>query len=926
MGKLTRKKIGYFIFWSKITAIFFASFLPPNYLIATEIQEAEVPQILPRSIWDNTPSLNSLMTWLPQNTEYPSDWQPVERIVIHHSATPNNDPVPAITRIQNIYRFHAVTKGWGDIGYNYIIDQEGKIYEGRYGGNGSRGAHVYYDEAKDNFNFGTIGIVLLGTYDQQDISLVMYSSLIRLVGWLAAANNIDPSQLNRSTFVWNTITKSFSSKYTLPAVLGHKEIDNTACPGIVDMTKVRQEAAKYAAIYKNYIYQVNGSSKIYRLQNGSRQVFENLAEFLRQGGSYQKVVNLSLTQINLFSESRFLKYPDGSLIKVNGSPEIFLVDKGQRRHLNVSAKEFIKLGFDFAQVKEITADEVVNYPQGIAIKYGPDKALLSDGQKVFYIENGKKRWIPSAQLFNLLKFKWTQVKIASQDLDQYLEGDFMRYPDGTLIRETGGDKVYLISQGQKKEFTSVKNFTANGYRWDKVIYVDPEEAALYALAGFVSYPEGSLIKAEGSSQVFLIEKGKIKAFLSAEIFLNLGKRWSEIIEISPSELALYPQGEPVKYKEGTLLRAKSSPTVYLVSGGKLKAIDAATFAKKKYKWSQVLVISDNDFNNLYGPKPVNSVSLTIPSLPSQNTSSSTISSQNSTSSQISQPNIRVAIFEVASSSVVFSANSTFNVLDKNNQIIATKSAGEEYTYTYQKPTEAFIKIVPQSADGVVEIKSYQDNPAWKPTLNYNLFRGNIEIIYSVKSEKVWAVNELPLEDYLRGVAETSEGDPKEYLKTMSVAARTYAYYYYLAGGKYGSDEVYHLTNKTNDQLYKGYGREILAPQLQEAVALTRGEIVAYNNQPIVAAYSSGAAELKTEGSRSACSVWGGKYCQAGFEYLKGGVKDPEGTEYKYSSCSGANHCVGLSGAGTRQFAKSGAKNYQEILKYYYPGVEIKKIY
>jgi len=926
MKKVARKIFWWFIVLSETTAVFFVCLSAggsPLFKALAANSEAEVPKILPRSTWDNSSSLNALMAWSPQNAEYPSDWQPVERIVIHHTATPNNDPVSAISRIQSIYRFHAVTQGWGDIGYNYLIDAKGNIYEGRYGGNGSRGAHVYYDKPQDNFNYGTIGIAVLGTYDEQDAPAAVYDSLYHLVGWLAAANGLDPLQLNRSTFVWNTATKSFSSKYTLPAVLGHKEIESTTCPGKINMNQVRQQAAQYAAKFKNYIYQANGSAKVYRLQGGSRQVFENLGAFAQQGGSYEKLANISLAQLDIFSESRFLKYPDGSLIKINGQPEIFIIDGGQRRHLNVTAKEFAKLGFDFAQAKEVTADEAANYPQGIAIKYGPDKSLLSDGQKVFYIEGGKKRWVTSGQLFNLLKYRWSQVKTAPDNLAQYLEGDFMRYSNGTLLRETGGEKIYLISDGQKKEFVSAKSFVANGYGWSKVISVEPAEAALYGFAGYVGYPDGTLLQAEGSQQVFVVEKGKLRAFLSAEIFINLGNKWSEILKVGVSELALYIQGEPARYREGTLLRAKNSPNVYLISGGKPAAIDAATFTKKKYKWSQVLVVSDADFANLYGEKAVTSVDIVFSSATA---TSGSVSTAAPPASQINQPNIRVAIFEVTSSGVIFTANSAYDVLDKNNQVIATKSAGQEYSFSYSNVSDAYVKITPQSADGAVEIKSYEDHPAWKPSLNYNKFRGSVEIKYSSKSGKLWAVNELPMEDYLRGVAETAEGEPTEYLKTMTVAARTYAYHYYLIGGKYGVDEVYHLTNKTGDQLYKGYGREVLAPQLQAAVSATRGEIVAYNGQPIVAAYSSGAAELKFSGSRSACTVWGGKYCQNGFEYLKGGVKDPDGSEYKYSSCSGANHCVGLSGAGTRQFGRTGAKNYQEILRYYYSGTEIKKAY
>ena len=158
-----------------------------------------------------------------------------------------------------------------------------------------------------------------------------------------------------------------------------------------------------------------------------------------------------------------------------------------------------------------------------------------------------------------------------------------------------------------------------------------------------------------------------------------------------------------------------------------------------------------------------------------------------------------------------------------------------------------------------------------------------------------------------------------------MAARTYALYYIKQGGKYGSEEIFYIKNTTSDQLYKGFGREEFTPLISKAAGETKGEAITYNGNVIVAAYSSGASFIQEKGTRSACAVWGGSYCESGYEYLAGGIKDPSGTAYKYTTCSGANHCVGLSGAGSRRWTALG-KNYQEILKYYYSGVKIEKIY
>jgi len=846
--------------------------------------DSDVPVILPRASWDNTPQLNALMTWVPDKNASPSDYQPVERIILHDtgcdtsSPTCNNNQNPIAT-IQAMYRYHAVTRGWGDIGYNYIIDQQGRIYEGRYGGNGSRAAHVFVDRTKDNFNFGTIGITVLGNYGKIQPPEAAYQSLSRLVAWLAAANNLEV-QGARSSSIWNLATSEFSSLYNGPIVVGHKDVEKgNPDPGIIDLNRVRREAAVFFAKYKNYIYQVDSLPKIYKIFSGTRQIYNDLPAYVNAGGAYQKSVIISQTQADLFSESRFLKYPDGSLLRINGNPTVYLIQDGKKRNLNVTAKQFAMLGFDFTRVRVVDETDLAGYPEADTVKYGPDKQLLSDGQRVYLIQAGQKRWIPSVVLFTTLGYSWSKVKSAPDNLKNYLDGAVLSYPDNTLLQAVGSEAVYLVSGGQ------------------------------------------------------------LLRFISAEIFLNLKYNWAKIKKIPAEELAYYPTGEYVKYKEGTLLRPNDENNVYVISGGKPQIVDAATFKKKKYKWANVWVISAQDFRILYrgatleqpiSAQPSLSPSATpTPSLkPVPSPTPTVISTPAPSASPVSslEPKMRVAIYEVTEPSVTLTADTAFNVLDKNGQIIAVKNTNESYVYNISSPANAFVKIVPQSADGIVQIVSYDDHPAWRPTLNYNQFHGAIEIVYSAKSNKVWAVNELNLEDYLKGIAEINEGDLAQHQKTIIVAARTYAYYYILKGGKRGTDEVYYLNNTSSDQLYKGYTRETVAPSVVDAVNSTRGEIVAYSNAPIVTAYSSGAPELVTGGTKSACSLWGKQYCEAGFEYLGGGIKDPANAPYTQSICGGGNHCVGLSAAGSRQFAATGAKNYQEVLKYYYLGTEIKKLY
>jgi len=883
--------------------------------------DSEIPIVLPRSVWNNSDELNGLMSWTPQNETLPSDWQPVERIILHDTATPNNDPLSGIARMQSIYKFHAVTNGWGDIGYNYLIGQDGKIYEGRLGGNGSRGAHAFNSKTQDNFNYGSIGISLIGSYAVQSPPAVQEESLSRLIGWLCAVNNLNPLEIQKTFSIWNAQTKSFSSSYAGPVIVGHKDVDKIKSdPASLDFSKIRQKAETYRQKYLGIIYQSQSNSKIYELSGGARKAFETIQDYQQKGGVFQKIATISQDQLDIFSPDRFLRFPNGSLIRFAESPTIYIIEEGKKRPLNITSTQFGKLGFDWAKVQKVTSGQLSLYSEGVTIVYGPDKELLREpGGKVFYIENGKKRWVTSGQLFGALGYSWKKVKDKSADyMATILEGPIMNYPTGTLAKGSGVT-VYLFENGQKREFLSGQSFLKLGYQWNKIVTLADEELARYPLGQFVGYKDGTIVRADIDPAVYKISGGQKYLFISAEQFLNTGNQWKNILAVSSGELERYGLGGNVSYPDGTLVQAKSQNNVYRIQNGTAELIpDIATFNKLKLSWSKVLKISVDDFGKLFGAAaPSAAAPPATPSTPTTPMPAPTTT----------QLNVRVAIWNVpvSQTEVVFRGNGPYDVYDKSGKLLASKSAGEQFSVNVANPAGAFAKLVPKSGT-ILEIVSYQDKPAWKPSLNYNQFRGNLELVYSQKSGKLWVVNDLPLEEYLKGVAETNQGLNMEYLKTMAVAARTYAYNYAKQGGKYGADEVYYITNTTADQLYKGYGREPYASDIVTAVQATFGEMVVYNGNPIVTAYSSGAPELMSTGSRSACSVWGGKYCQAGYEYLAGGVKDPAGTSYSYDACGSGNHCVGLSGAGTRQMAALGKKIYREILMHYYPGTSVQKIY
>jgi flagellar hook assembly protein FlgD len=144
----------------------------------------------------------------------------VTKAVMHETVTRNRDTNPAAT-VRSIYYYHAVTRGWGDIGYNYLIDDYGNIYEGRAGGENVVAGHT------GCYNHGTIGIAALGDYAKVKPTDAMVAAHKRLIAWKFDRDGIDPT--GRGVFMKNNI-EPLANQYNIMAHRDATIARTDACP------------------------------------------------------------------------------------------------------------------------------------------------------------------------------------------------------------------------------------------------------------------------------------------------------------------------------------------------------------------------------------------------------------------------------------------------------------------------------------------------------------------------------------------------------------------------------------------------------------------------------------------------------------------------------------------------------------------------
>ena len=182
--------------------------------------------------------------------EWPRSYHGTRKLVVHHTADASSNGETDLETnketVRNIYYYHAVTRGWGDIGYNALVDAAGNIYEGRYG---THDAETRENPIADDimtldveaghtssYNSGSFGISALGDFTAFEVPTAQLTAIKEALAFVADSRGIyadGNSDFLRYDGAWH---------YDLRNVFTHKDAGQTACPGdklYLEMTGIR---------------------------------------------------------------------------------------------------------------------------------------------------------------------------------------------------------------------------------------------------------------------------------------------------------------------------------------------------------------------------------------------------------------------------------------------------------------------------------------------------------------------------------------------------------------------------------------------------------------------------------------------------------------------------------------------------------------
>jgi hypothetical protein len=844
----------------------------------------------------------------------------IKKIVVHHTAETGVSTGKSSEQVVNgIYSYHAKARGWGDIGYHFIIAPDGTIFEGRAGGDFVVGGHVYCS------NTQTIGIALMGNFQTQSPGEDQLEALEKLIAGLSKKYNIDPSA-----------ESAFHGEFS-PVVLGHRDLGSTACPG----ENLYQKLPTVRERVLSFLSQVLPNTALTPIQKDISAEFVGFVPFhsVFSGEKKHYTLHFKNTGTAPWDSSTWL-FADLPSTDVS----VLSADNKNAFYAAKLQEDSVLPG----NIATFEVDIIGGFEEGMhTIEFSPvvHSRRVSSSSVVVPLEVKSSALNVSHQ--NVSAIVSSDKKNVNIAIDILNKGDFVFLHQDILLQVQVGNVIRFLKMNESQVGkNSVAHFSG-------VIPLEKNKSSV-ELSAILTKRGSKISGSEPITQTIVVDSS---SSLPSSLPALSNVQWkAEVSGVQQKKVQTFAQYNTVPQKYFSIKNVGTQPwikgKVYLRSSYKgnmqitqmqEERVDpgsTATFFLASHlpitqaqQFSLTLFYTDErnrkkrieEGRFKWHVKPIQSqgnqinqeaVLEKIPENTSYFTPIQTTSASDTSYSEHSSfipHNIRIRLGYTPEKNDIVTIAGNFEVwIDgkkrKNKRRFSIFAHNNGQDISSGSEDGQVFRFIPKNADPLI-ISSWNHAPAWNPALNDNMYRGVLEA--RMYNGQLIIINELPLEDYLKGLAEVSNDAPQEKKKAIAVIARSYAQFYMsdqnrkYPGAPYDGDD-----SPESFQKYLGYGYEKRSPLFSHAVDATAGEVVWYNGARVKTPFFSESAGR----TFSAQEVWGWTHTP----YLQS-VSD---TYCKNGNGTQKGHGVGLSGCGAEAMANIG-KNYKEILNYYYSGIEVK---
>ena len=300
-----------------------------------------------------------------------------------------------------------------------------------------------------------------------------------------------------------------------------------ASPGF---TAITIENKATAALYNYTPHVYNGNYNVYKLLNDY----------------FPEVANVSSPIINN-PVKELRSFPNGTLLKAETQPEIWLIDNGQRRHFANWSTFASRFSLD--QVITASEGEIDRYSTGPAIKFPNYSLVKTDKGNIYLLVDDKKRPFASEEVYKNFGFHPDELESAketellSYDLGKEITFE-STYLTGVIVEEVETGKFFYLEDNTKAPIDKLVIETR--YPNQTITKKKTSELSGFNTVDPILFKDGTLVRTSLHPTIYLISDGKKRPFASQEVFEKLGYNQDKIIIASSQVLYYYDKGEIIK--------------------------------------------------------------------------------------------------------------------------------------------------------------------------------------------------------------------------------------------------------------------------------------------------------------------------------------------------------------------------------------------
>jgi hypothetical protein len=241
-------------------------------------------------------------------------------------------------------------------------------------------------------------------------------------------------------------------------------------------------------------------------------------------------------------------YPSGTLVQVQGEPDVWLIKGGYRQH--ITSMSALQSRYNPDLIVPISGSALTAYPQGADISF-PNYSLLQDEQgTVYLLVDDTLRPIDSHDTFAAIGFSDDEiVAVKNTDISQYAKGSTITKatsnPQGKVFRLSTNGVLFYVHDGVRQIVLDQSIIRAR-FPGITPTSVQPAEIEQYQEGPALLLPDGVLVKSAESATVYVISEGLKRPIPSESVFTSYGYNWKNIITVPATALNMHHDGDPLQ--------------------------------------------------------------------------------------------------------------------------------------------------------------------------------------------------------------------------------------------------------------------------------------------------------------------------------------------------------------------------------------------